>query len=135
MDESNREDILSRQYQIIEEAMKLDESDGVKQILAILHEANSLEKALELISCDSVLCLNYLQFLKKHHFIIREPISLLERFQKCLNLEFLRPFGIQCTNTVNLNNPTYKEIQQIYLEFVSPVWLLGCPNKSDKQDC
>lgn len=60
MDESNREDILSRQYQIIEEAMKLDESDGVKQILAILHEANSLEKALELISCDSVLCLNYL---------------------------------------------------------------------------
>ena len=35
-------------------------------------------------------------------------------------------------NTVNLSDPTYKEIQQIYLELIAPVWLLDCPNKSDK---
>jgi hypothetical protein len=36
LDESNREDLLSRQYKIIEEAMKLDDTDGVKQILALI---------------------------------------------------------------------------------------------------
>ena len=127
--------LLQQQYQIIKEKIKLDESDVAKHILAILDEGNSLNNALELISSDSHLCLGYLQFLKKHYFIIRDPFKLLERFKKCLNLEFLRPFGIQCTNTVNLSDPTYKEIQQIYHELIAPVWLLGCPNKSDKQEC
>ena len=58
---------------MIKEAMKLDDNDAAKHIAAILDEENSLDNALELISSDPLLCLDYLQFLKKHSFIVRDP--------------------------------------------------------------